>query len=216
MAGSSSRSDICLVCFDIGRVMSRLVDGWEHACALAGVPLPPRIHEPDVQAGVERLCALHETGQIDNARFDELTAQVTGLTPPQVAAVACQWLQGPYPGIDELIGDLLARGVKTACLSNTNARHWRLMYDEPRTRLPMELLDYCFASHLVGAMKPGPAIYEHVERVSAAPPAAIAYYDDAAPNVEAALQRGWQAMHVTSLEEPVAQVRGHLRELGVL
>ena len=213
-------SEVQLVVFDIGRVLLRICDGWKHACEVAGVRLPEGMREPDAAAlaAAEEVAALYDTGRIDLSTFARRVAGHRGIRPEDVERMVRCYLLGPYPGARELLDELHRAGVKTACLSNTSDEHWRMMLD-PRGPhyLGLERLSHRFASHLVGLRKPAEAIYAHVERESGAPAESILFFDDVAENVDAARRRGWLAHRVDpSPDDPVPQLRAHLRAHGVL
>jgi FMN phosphatase YigB (HAD superfamily) len=117
----------------------------------------------------------------------------------------------------ELIDELSARGVRTACLSNTGEVHWRQVNDPADPNfLPLDRLTWRFASHLIGIMKPHDGIYEHVERTTGLPPASMLFFDDLEPNIAAARRRGWRAHQIQCDSDPIAQARAILREHGVI
>ena len=67
----------------------------------------------------------------------------------------------------------------------------------------------------VGSMKPKKRIYRVAERYAEVPRERILFLDDKLENVEAAKQRGWQAVHCIGDEqaECASEVWGH-REIG--
>jgi putative hydrolase of the HAD superfamily len=134
-----------------------------------------------------------------------------------MAEVMRQFTRGPYPGAVELLDALSAAGVPTACLSNTNDPHWRLMNDPvSHTYFPFHKLTHAFASHLVRLRKPDDAIYAHVERATGVPGEKIVFFDDVEENVEGARRCGWRACHVDPRpDEPLLQVRAVLRTYGI-
>lgn len=207
-----------LVIFDLGRVMIRLCDGWAHACQRAGVPYRPGLDAPTkLREEILHLIFLNETGQLEHADYIRAVADLTGMNPEHVAALSDAWLDGPFPGWDALLDRLAASGVRTACLSNTNAVHWRHMTEgNGPHRLPLERLTHRFASHLIGAHKPDAAIYRHVEKATGVSPRSILFFDDAGPNVLAARACGWAAQVIEPDQEPVAQITRHLIGYGVL
>lgn len=213
-----SQRRIGLVVFDLGRVMVRLVDGWRHACELVGAPYPTAIDDdPAVRDAWLKLVYLSETGQMHQDQYVEESAKLTGLSVEHAHSVSDIWLQGPFEGYHELLDELHARGLKTACLSNTNASHWAAMTEgNGANRLPLDKLHFRFASHLVGAHKPEPAIYRRVEKTTGVTPRAILFFDDVAANCEAARQRGWAAQVIEREPDPVTQVREALRGYGAL
>lgn len=206
-----------LVIFDLGRVLIRICDDWRHACRNVGIEVAARELDGDEQVCAADIIRRLDSGVIDEKRFAQEIAPLRGLTAEQVLAVNDAYLLGPFPGVSEMIDDLHARGINTACLSNTNGNHWRMMQDPSNANfLPLHRLTHRFASHLIGCCKPDEAIYEHVERATDVQGNQILFFDDAAANVEAARRRGWNAEVITTDREPVDQMRGHLARYGVL
>ena len=205
-----------LVVFDVGNVLIRICEGWADACRISGVPLPACLSDRQTMDQIGELAEQHERGLFDSETFDSLTATLTDLPVEQVAAVARAWLREPYAEIDALVDRVGASGVKTACLSNTNDRHWLMMTGSGPAGLPVDRLHYRFVSHEVGYTKPHPAIYLHVETTTGVDPAAIVFFDDHGPNIEAAAKRGWRATQIAPDGDPVAQMTRHLACLDVL
>lgn len=205
-----------LVIFDLGGVMIRLVSGWAEACALAGVEGRDFFTDKTRRDRLTDLCNEHEHGRIDETTLYAQGAALTGLSREQFAAAFLAWIREPYPGVHELVHRVKRTGVRTACLSNTTDGHWRLMNHDPCHRLPLDELDYRFTSFQIGAMKPAPAIYEHVERATGIAPGAMLFFDDAQANVHAARRRGWQAHRIDPAGDPPAQIAARLRDHGLL
>ena len=123
----------------------------------------------------------------------------------------------PFPGWHDLIDAVHAANIRTACLSYTNATHWRLMTTPGCAHhLTLDRLHFRIASHLVGAYKPEPAIYEALERESSVAPNRIVFFDDLEANCIGATARGWHAHLITHPGDPVAQIKAHLQNHGVL
>lgn len=207
-----------LVVFDLGRVLVRICDDWSHACRCAGVALPASAPDPASRQALDALARRADLGELTMAQFAQAASPLMGLTPAQIQATSDAYLLGAYPGAAELIDALHDRGVATACLSNTNESHWRLMSDPGHAaHFPLHRLTHRFASHLARARKPDPAIYAHVERATGVSPGAILFFDDVMENVQAARQRGWRACRIDpTLPDPVPQIRTALREHGVM
>lgn len=211
-----TRVKIELVCFDLGRVLIHIADSWCDACVACGVPVPAQAKRAGFTVKMNELCVEHECGRIDNDTFDRRMAEMAGLTAPQVAAVSDAWIGKPYCGVAALIDQVRDCGARTACLSNTNDRHWHIMSNDSDRRLPLDRLHFRFASHLIGAMKPSDKAYAHVEAVTKIAPHAIVYFDDDASNVDAAVRRGWQAVRLDPANDPVSQMKRHLRDRDIL
>jgi HAD superfamily hydrolase (TIGR01509 family) len=208
-----------LVVFDLGRVLVRICDSWRHACEVVGIEIAGDWTVLDAPAQARLTSVIHDfdTGRIDLSTFATQAAPFRGLTPDQVIAISDGFLLGPYPGAGELLDDLHTAGHATACLSNTNANHWRRLIDRTDEHgLVLSRLHHRFASHLLGIRKPDPSIYEHVERNTGAIPSRIIFFDDMAENIAAAQQRGWSAHLVELGQNPIPAIRQRLAEEGVL
>lgn len=233
-------SDIKLVCFDLGRVLVRIADDWRHACEIAGVAWPDVTADPTAPLRLHEIVCASEVGKMDIDEFTQRAGTIFGMSPEHVRKLCDHYLIEPYPGGEELIDELNARGIATACLTNTNANHWRIMLDESeRAHLPLRKMTYQFASHLVGHRKPDAGIFEYAERESGLRDEQIAFFDDVLENIDAARARGWRAHQVihhrplttrggsppigadvgprADVEhDPIAQVRGQLKQWGML
>ena len=166
---------IALVVFDLGRVLIRICNNYREACALAGIQVPhDRPYADDDPATAARdhdAIVQLDTGRIDLTEFAHRVSVTRGIPPEHVIRAYDIFLLEPYPGAVELIDDLHAAGLRTACLSNTSDGHWRQMNDPSHSSFfPLDRLTWRFASHLIGACKPADAIYEHVERTTELPP----------------------------------------------
>jgi HAD superfamily hydrolase (TIGR01509 family) len=209
--------DIRLVCFDLGRVLVQLVDGWPHACQLAGVVTDNVAWTPAKRDRVSLLNHHYEKGELTCEAFRRQVADELACEPGHVEAIYGQWIRGPFPGVAELIDELHASGagINTACLSNTNAHHWSIMMGHPRFA-PLQKLRHPFASHLIRHAKPDPRIYAHVEERLGLAPAQIVFFDDLHENVHTAAARGWLAHTIDTVIDPVVQIRQVLRKYSVI
>jgi len=209
--------DIRLIVFDLGRVLVRICENWRHAFEVAQIDVGS-VEIDDARRGALReLVFANESGRMEKDEFCRRAGELFRVPPAHVAAMSDVYLLGIYPGTVELIDELHARGYATACLSNTNANHWRLMSDPAAACcLPLERLQHRFGSHLIGARKPDDAIYAHVERTTGFTGPQIVFFDDMLENVEAAARRGWRAHQIDrERDEPVAQMREILKSSGL-
>lgn len=210
-------SDIRLVVFDLGRVLVRICSGWREAFERAGIDPGFRELEDRQRATLRELVFANEVGRLTQEEFCRSAGELFDVPVADVSAMSDVYLLGIFPGVRELIDELHDREFPTACLSNTNDSHWRMMSDPSGPCcLPLERLTHRFGSHLIGLRKPDPAIYEHVERTVRLHPEQIAFFDDLRENVLAAAARGWRAHQITSPDDPVSQMREHLTSHGVL
>jgi putative hydrolase of the HAD superfamily len=210
-------SSIRLVIFDLGRVLIRICDDWLHAAEVAGFAGKLPTADAATKAVMNELVTLHEIGAIDDDLFCRRVGRLFDADPEHIRQMVGAYLLGPFEGITELIDAVHARGLKTACLSNTNSHHWGMMCaDAGDNALPLHRLDYRFASHLARMRKPDVEIYDHVVSETGFAPAEILFFDDNADNVAAAKAHGWDAVLVTDRKDPVSQMRQALQERQLL
>lgn len=200
-----------LIIFDLGRVLIRICSTMQEASLRAGNTFVPADLSPYAQAELGQLSHKGDLGQLDELQLVTRLAPILQMPPGQARLMFEYFLIGPYPGVTELLTDLRTAGHPTACLSNTNAAHWRLM-TTPGTHahLPLDLLTHRFASHLLHLRKPDPAIYRAVEKQTATPASQITFFDDLQENVDAAASCGWTAILVPHLDNPIPFIRSHL------
>jgi glucose-1-phosphatase len=116
------------------------------------------------------------------------------------------WPKGVVPGGLELLAELRDH-CTIASASNTNEIHWARVCHEWGLDVQFH---HNFPSHLVGALKPDPAYFEHVLDALGVPAARVLFVDDNRINVDAAASLGIVARRATS---PV-EVRRVLVEAG--
>ena len=114
---------IRLVCFDLGRVLVRICDDWQQACGIAMVPFPAVLADRAVRERFHELTALGDIGKIGFDEFLQSASQILSLPAAQIRAAQEAYLRPAYVGSTELLEQLSARGIKTACLSNTSENH---------------------------------------------------------------------------------------------
>jgi HAD superfamily hydrolase (TIGR01509 family) len=108
------------------------------------------------------------------------------------------------PGTCDLLRRLHAR-YPLYLLSDTNEIHFGYV---KRTVDVVRLFDQCVVSYEVGAMKPGPHIYQEVLRRSGMPAEACVFIDDRPGNVDGAKRVGMQAFQFTSPEQCATDLAG--------
>ena len=108
----------------------------------------------------------------------------------------------PVEPMYEALRAVRAAGVRTALLSNSWGN------DYPR-EVFAELFDAVVISAEVGMRKPDERIYRHaLERVGGPPPEQCVFIDDVRHNVEAARALGMHAVHHTSPDTTLEELRG--------
>ena len=145
---------IQLICFDLGGVMVRLASSWQDI--LQRAEIDASLFDEDLYRNAEffEVYINYETGRASEDQFFARVAEITGLRLEAAAALYHAVLVEPYPGIDGLLDRLQGTAVQTACLSNTNATHWRVLTCPGPLQLPLHRLDHHFTSHMAGHRKP--------------------------------------------------------------
>jgi len=203
------KTKVKAVVFDIGGVMCRLNP-------------PADLFDPQT---IEQIIpAVHnlDAGEVAPDDFIDYVASVSGKPADAIAAVFDGWIGDAYPELEQLIDDLHDAGLTTACLSNTNARHWGVLIGDAEAdppvpgRVPLDRLHHRFASFQLGRRKPLRDIYDHAAALLALPPGQLLFFDDTADNVAAARDAGWLAEPIDPTHDTVPQMRDHLARHGVL
>ena len=208
----------------------RICRSWDQACTHARLPYrSPELLATEAwrlrrKAVVDR----YQLGGITAAAYyRELSSALDGVySVAEVEQIHEAWTRQEYPGALELVRELnQLSGVVTACLSNTNAAHWRRLNNEDGSReYPSVLeLQQRMASHLLGCAKPDPEIYARAHAtfaelagLPALAPEQIVFFDDLAENVHAARSQGWSAFQVDHEGDTPQQMRRQLAEAGLL
>ncbi len=219
-------SDIQLVVFDLGRVLLRIADDWDHAARLAGLPnltgltgdLSTKVARGDGNDELTKLFDDFETGRVTVVGFFATAAKLAGVRPDEVRRVTEAVLIETFPGAIALLDRLAMLPVKVGCLSNTNAHHWQMFSDRAHPAyLPIELFDVPLGSQILGLAKPDPAIYQYVEDGTGINVRNILFFDDLQENIDAAAARGWHAELVSrDTDNPIPAVTATLAAYGVL
>jgi putative hydrolase of the HAD superfamily len=125
------------------------------------------------------------------------------MEPAEFIASFATWPGGFYPGARELLARLRPHH-RVACLSNSNAIHWE------RFSGLEDVFHASFSSHQIGCVKPDREAFEHVLKKLEVEPADVYFFDDLAPNVEAAKAIGLNAFQVDGLApiEPILRREG--------
>jgi len=210
----STKKSMYIAIFDIGGVMAKICHTWQEAAEAAGVachlsankPFPLISFEPFIEYQADKI-------SIDKYLLE--LGELLGVDTEQALRVHNGILVDMYPGIDTFLDQLRAQGYRLGCLSNTNAPHWQELITSERFA-PIGRLEYKMASHEVRLAKPDPAIYRRFENEFTLPGESILYFDDHAPNVEAARSVGWNAHRIDPNGDPVSQISSIIGPLGVI
>lgn len=205
------------VVFDIGGVLARIRTDWYECARVAEIQSASKLaHSQSRKISDFELFDPYQQGLIPTEPYLEELARFLGGVPPETAGrVHDAILIEPYPGTEEIVDALNTEGIGTACLSNTNARHWPVLTSSGR--FPnIEKLRLKVGSHDVGLAKPSPEIYRKFEELSGATPGQILYFEDHPEYAAAARALWWNAELVDPDGDPAAQIATKLREASLL
>ncbi len=216
MTTHDAANGVRLVCFDLGGVLIRIHRTWSSACRAVGLDVRTSDIDTRFAALSDPVIEAYQTGRLTPDEFARtLSRAIDGLyTPEEVDRVHRAWTRDEYPGAPNLVRDLNAAGVHTACLSNTNVAHWEMIISGPA----MQALRTPLASHEMGLHKPDAAIYAAAEdHFNGHRADAVLFFDDLPENVAAARAHGWRAELVDhDVECTAAQIRAYLQSHGAL
>lgn len=200
------KTDRALV-FDFGRVVFR----WRPEALISSV-LPHRATDAaaidhwatQVFRSYDGDWADFDRGTVEPPELARRIAASTGLTEPEVAAIieAGPAELAPLPDTVAWIRRLHAQGRPLHYLSNMPepfAAHFE------RTHDVMALFESGVFSARVQLLKPEPEIYEHAAAVFGRAPADLLFLDDHWPNIVAAREAGWQAIHFVDAAQAEAE-----------
>jgi len=206
-------SIVKIVVFDIGGVMIDLARGWAAACEFADIDFRPFDITPDIQQKIAQLIIEAESNMITTREFMKRLSTLQGdlYTVEELECINYCIIREEFPGVLEFVQELKSNGLRTACLSNTNALHWPVLTD-PSVYPAISALDVRYASHLLGVCKPDLQIFRLFEHQEQLEPKDILFYDDRADNVEAAVAAGWHTVQIMPDTPSVEQMR-HALEL---
>jgi putative hydrolase of the HAD superfamily len=203
MAGDGAGRHTRVLLFDLGGVLIENA-GLERLAALCPQPLPEAelrrrwLASPSVR-GFER-------GEMGAGEFASrfVAEWRLALSPDDFLAEFAAWPKGLYAGAAALL-DRLAPRYRLACFTNSNAIHCA-RFPDLRARV-----DGFFSSHELGLVKPDLPAFRRVLELLGGEPTEVAFFDDSAPNVEAAAAVGMHAHHVVGFDALAAT----LRRLGI-
>jgi putative hydrolase of the HAD superfamily len=155
------------------------------------------MHTPEV--------ALLDTGRVTPEEFARLMDErlQLGLGTAAMLQALDDWLQGPYPGVRELLQQLGAR-YRLAVLSNNNALHWGKI-ERQFDILP--LFETCFASHHWACANQTWLFTSMCSSLASS--CRHHFFDDNIECVHSATQAGWQACHTVGFDAVRQAVQAH-------
>ena len=210
----TSRHPIKLVCVDLGGVVVRIRRSLAETLHAVGIPgyALESISEPELIAFRETV-GRHQRGEHDcDAWIDAAHRALGGRFDRETILEAHDAvLVGEYPGVAMALGTIRHAGATTACLSNTNDRHWDVLVELPS----FAAIEHRHASHLLGLEKPGAEIYRAFERATGTKPEDILFLDDLEENCAAARACGWNTVRIDHERDTARQLIAAARAHGV-
>jgi len=140
-----------------------------------------------------------ETGQMDDLTFargivDEFDLAINS---HEFLFHFSSWSNHLFPGSRKLLSHL-KENYTLACLSNTNAIHWKNMCDKFNID---RYFHFNFPSHMIGKVKPELDTFTFVIDQLATPPDQIYFFDDNPDNIQNAAKAGLKAFRVVGIQE---------------
>ena len=182
-----------LLLFDLGGVLVNYTGFSEIGALLSESVAPEELQQRWRACGAEGF----ETGHLTPDEFAAALGSVLAfhVAPDEFLRRFESWTVGFFDGAVELLAELRPR-YRLAALSNSNVLHWgrNLAIGVPHE------FEAAFSSHQLHLRKPNLAIYEEELRRLEVPAANVAFFDDTAVNVDAALAVGMQAHRVLGVE----------------
>jgi glucose-1-phosphatase len=222
----SAAEKIELVCFDIGGVLVRVCTAWSDLCRAARLDVRGDSAGDAADRARRRLIDALQAGDLSTEQWTLAMHEALGglYTREEIARLHDTVIIEEYPGVSAIIDELHRAGVTTACLSNTNDRHWpKLVHREGEKLLPGEpryptvhRLRSHHASHLLRIVKPAPGIYRAFEKATGYTGQQILFFDDLMENVAVARAVGWRAEAIDPAAPTDEQLRRYLVAHGVL
>lgn len=114
-----------------------------------------------------------------------------GVGVPAFLEALGRWPSQSFPGARECVQRVKNTGVRRALLSNTNPLHWGIL--APGFA---DLFDHLVLSFEIGVLKPSPLAFQCAEDRLGLRGNQLLFFDDNPHNVQAAIDRGWQAVRV--------------------
>jgi HAD superfamily hydrolase (TIGR01509 family) len=192
--------------FDLGKV---LVD-FDYGIAARELAASSSAPAAKIQALIDQsplLLRYERAGMTTQEFYEEVRQRIGYQGDFETFAAAFADIFTEIPEMTQLHAELRGRGLPTFVLSNTN----EIAISHVRRNFAFfsSFTDFVF-SFEHGVLKPEPAIYEIVERLSDCRESEILFLDDKPENVEAGRQRGWQVICHQSASSSISAVQGIL------
>ncbi|CAN5770788.1 HAD-IA family hydrolase [soil metagenome] len=208
MAAPGPRRPIRAVVFDFGGVIITPITTWIARIA--------ERHRAAPRTMVEVLIGPDETGdhpwhraergELAVADIQAGLADFATAAGVQLAGDEIEVLLVPAYSFNESvlgrIRTLRSAGVRTGLLTNTFAEFRPTLERD----LDLTMFDAVIESYAVGARKPEPAIYEAMAEALGVDHDEILFLDDFAQNLTPAAELGWRTIHVTDVDDAVAEL----------
>ncbi|TWU35770.1 Alpha-D-glucose-1-phosphate phosphatase YihX [Novipirellula aureliae] len=139
----------------------------------------------------------YEKGRLTCDQFAEAVRGQIGMSPAKMSnrdlLEASSDMFTPIESMAETVAKVARRGTHYGLLSNTCVSHWEWIANQT-WEISQMVWTHRIVSYEVGAMKPDPRIYAAAEGLAGVDPKRILFLDDKQENIDAAVQRGWNAV----------------------
>lgn len=145
----------------------------------------------------------HEKGELTSGEFVEI--MLGWLEHKMSGEEFCKIYSSLFTVNEKMIELLpkLKQNYKLVLLSNTNEIHKKYGWQHYEF---IQHFDKLILSHEVGAIKPEPEIYEAVEQFTQAPASEHLFTDDIEEYMNAAKEKGWDAVQFVGYDEYMAEL----------
>lgn len=207
VAESDIQSPPSTVVFDLGNVLI----GWDAYLPLADRMTRDEWEAFDAEADFMSFNVLADTG----VPLAEVVARAAADSPRYGEIVGAYFenfpasLTGPIPGTPAIVEELKSRGTRLLGLSNWSHE---TIHHAPITAPAIAELEDVVVSGREGLAKPDPRIFNRLSDRFGLDPHDTVFIDDSKPNVDAAADLGFIALHFTN----AATLRAQLSLLGLL
>lgn len=199
---TNNRKTIKYILFDIDGVLAKATDSADEILEKNHLTLEEFFDNWDDSQSVNQF----ETGQISQEEFSRLRSEELGnvIRPATIIDILNARKSILFPGVEQILEELRTGNYKMACLSNTNILHWNSIEGKS---IFNKYFCKQFLSYQLGLVKPDKEIYIHVMETLHCKGHEILYFDDSKKNIEAALQLGWNAVHVQEFCDLVEKIK---------
>jgi glucose-1-phosphatase len=194
------------IVFDIGNVLCYAHTHWQGALQASGLAYQSSAFESMRLYDLPEYLP-YESGRVSEFEYLSALCREFGLANVDEARHLHRSILGKeVPGALEWIEELHTIGYQTATLSNNNPIHWE-WFTVSGPFPAVQSVQNPISSHLLGAHKPEPAIYQLFCVHTGWSPSELIFFDDVEANVIEARNQGWKAARIDPSNDILGQMK---------